>query len=36
MTDAYDEVGDTAPDCDLARGALKGEDLDEPAEFEYC
>lgn len=35
MAEANDEVGETAPDCDLAREPLKGEDLDEPAELEY-
>ena len=34
MADANDEVGEAAPDCDLARGALKGDDLEEPVELE--
>lgn len=35
IAEAYDEAGDAAPDIDLARRPLKGDDLDEPAEFEY-
>lgn len=34
IAEAYEEVGETAPDCDLARWPLKGEVLEDPAEFE--
>lgn len=33
MADANDEVGEAAPDCDLARGPLKGDDREEPVDL---